>query len=89
TTHPIVDEGGRTVGLLAGAPSGDGHARTIAEAERVFHQAHDELHFSAAHKHHRRGDYETMGLGISFGGGQMSPGNLSTPESDQKALKDL
>ncbi|KAJ7585724.1 hypothetical protein C8J56DRAFT_788327 [Mycena floridula] len=30
-----------------------------------------------------------MGLGISFGGGQMSPGNLSTPESDEKALKDL
>ncbi|KAJ7595887.1 hypothetical protein C8J56DRAFT_775540 [Mycena floridula] len=88
TTHPIVDSAGRTIGLLAGFPSGN-HAHTVAEAKRAFHQVSNDLHFSAAHRHHRQGDYETHGMGISFSGGQMIPGNISNTDNNKDVLDNL
>ncbi|KAJ7475080.1 hypothetical protein B0H11DRAFT_2235720 [Mycena galericulata] len=74
--RPIIDSKNRLFALLAGRPapnsSGAGtYQDTIDEATRLFGE-----HAKTASGNGRRGTFTAVSTGVSFGGGQMRPGNL-------------
>lgn len=45
--------------------------------------------FDEEHSHHRRGEYETLGWGLSFGGGRIYPGWIKNSAGNDAAMADL
>ena len=68
---PILDKRGRVLGMLAGQPADQGGwARLMEELQRLFEDARTQYRFKKSQRDHRRGVYDTITAGISYGGGQ-------------------
>ncbi|KAG6905925.1 hypothetical protein DXG01_016915 [Tephrocybe rancida] len=84
TTHPLLDSVGRQIGVLLGRPRGDTWDIKISAAADELRGAQAEL----GQQRNKRGDYAFVNSGISFGGGQMKPGNLRSPTVVHGAVVD-
>lgn len=87
--HPILDRYRRLLVLLAGRPVDIDWDAVIAELDRVMEDARRRLKLSAKNLEHRRGNYATIGMGISFGGGQQMPANLDNTEGNKEILEEV
>ncbi|KAK7021955.1 hypothetical protein VNI00_017134 [Paramarasmius palmivorus] len=70
---------GMPYALLAGWPS-DEWPVVMKEVQRVLQWAHERLKFDLDN---RRGDYDTIGMGLSMGGGQDRPQRLRSGDEGQ------
>ncbi|KAF7799759.1 hypothetical protein EIP86_011001 [Pleurotus ostreatoroseus] len=86
-TVVLVDDDDRIVGLLLRRPNDPTYLKHLKEFERVTTRAGEALKFKDVP--HRRGNYRTIAVGVSHGGGQVSPGNLKHSEHNMKILDDL
>ncbi|KAH9855128.1 hypothetical protein C2E23DRAFT_724465 [Lenzites betulinus] len=84
----MLDNKGRVFAVLAGAPrDASGWAEVNADVQKLF----DEVRRSHKFKDvsHRRGEYPSVTAGISYGGGQTQPGNLSQTSPPHEAADKL
>lgn len=70
TPFKIVDTEGRVIGLLAGRPADPAWDNVASEAYAAMARAAKEATFSAKQKLHDRGNFATLAVGVSFGGGR-------------------
>jgi len=86
TTIPLVDREGRIVAILAGHPDDPNwvvlHLHAADCLEEARKQGGEERKKCSA----RRGEFKTMRCGVSHGGGQTQPRNLSNTPKDEKIL---
>ncbi|PPQ96619.1 hypothetical protein CVT26_010682 [Gymnopilus dilepis] len=89
----LVDSEGRIIAVLAGKPSDPDFDGAIARADAAMVHARivGKLNGSlpARPEEHRRGIFSAIPCGVSFGGGQVEPGNLLHPPKKQALLNDL
>ncbi|KAH7908377.1 hypothetical protein BJ138DRAFT_1115901 [Hygrophoropsis aurantiaca] len=76
TTHAIVDSEERIVSILAGRPHDPTWDDVVADATSALHEAGLLADVPKNNRQHSRGDYPTIAVGVSYGNGQMVPGNL-------------
>lgn len=62
--------------MLVGHPDDAEWGAAIDEIERVLRNLRAGLNLSVDRLKHRRGEYATVGMGISYGGGQTIPANF-------------
>jgi hypothetical protein len=92
---PITDEVGRVFALGVGMPGDDGQPeeckwlKSMTGLEEVMEEARAQCSFSHKDLHHRRGPFPALAAGVSFGGGQVQPGNLAHRSANRKALRKL
>ncbi|KAJ7754860.1 hypothetical protein B0H16DRAFT_1722565 [Mycena metata] len=79
TSRPLVDRESRVIAVLGGRPNDPEYLRLTEQAARELEAARAELHFRPEQRSGRRGAFPAVSAGISFGGGQQVPGNLSLP----------
>ncbi|PPR06008.1 hypothetical protein CVT24_004720 [Panaeolus cyanescens] len=75
--RPILDSKGRVCGVLAGRPRG---SRFQASLDRTYEFLQEESaaeRFRPAESRHRRGPFEAVAFGMSFGGGQSTAKRLA------------
>ncbi|KAJ7254621.1 hypothetical protein B0H12DRAFT_1016828 [Mycena haematopus] len=73
TPRPLVDNQGRIFAVLVGQPDEDGYG---AAARNVFDFIKREgfaTHFPASMRHHRRGLFAAINVGLTHGKGQLTP----------------
>ncbi|KAJ8073037.1 hypothetical protein PM082_019905 [Marasmius tenuissimus] len=75
--------------LLGGRPNNGKWMEYMAEVLRLLEWAHDNIHFLKAQKPTRRGDYDNIRTGVSYGGGQTEPGNLVNSKHNEEILQVL
>ncbi|KAL0069947.1 hypothetical protein AAF712_002842 [Marasmius tenuissimus] len=75
--------------LLGGRPSSPKWMEDMSEAGRLLDWAEHNLRFPKSCNTHRRGDYENIRMGISYGGGQTEPGNLVNTRHNEEILQVL
>lgn len=68
---------GRVVTVLAGQPDDSSWPSVHSEAAELLERTRPLLTLNKRSKQHRRGHFSALSYGISHGGGQTSPGNLS------------
>ncbi|KAK7022634.1 hypothetical protein R3P38DRAFT_3196032 [Favolaschia claudopus] len=73
TPRPLVDRHGRIVAVLAGQPNKDDYRIATAQAFQAIQRAGSETRFPASMKHHRRGLFAAINVGLSYGNGQTAP----------------
>ncbi|RDX42271.1 hypothetical protein OH76DRAFT_1363083, partial [Lentinus brumalis] len=82
--HPVVliDKEDRVIGVLAGRPKDTvGWGRAIHEVERAMRTAREEGVFHD--KVNRRGTTKFLNCGVSYGGGQTEPRNISQGRNER------
>ncbi|KAJ3527181.1 hypothetical protein NM688_g8163 [Phlebia brevispora] len=94
----IADKNGRIIVMLLGRPMGDETwVPSMEELQAAIRKTGDSLRFGLSHllpapsagpKENRRGDYKTVAVGLSYGGGQ-KPGNLKHTKYNQDVLDGL
>ncbi|KAH9857662.1 hypothetical protein C2E23DRAFT_719904 [Lenzites betulinus] len=73
----LLDKAGRVFAVLAGAPRDDvGWKQVNEDVQKLFDGVRSSYKFNPKNTSHRRGDYTAITAGISYGGGQVRPGNL-------------
>ncbi|KAJ7576807.1 hypothetical protein C8J56DRAFT_371364 [Mycena floridula] len=78
TETPILDSDYRLVGLLAGCPKGENWMKEVHDPLlEAMKDERERVSFTYDECNHRRGIYASVTGGISFGGGQIYPQNLS------------
>lgn len=76
TTLGITDKDGRVICVFAGGPSGDASWSGVVQGAQVaMADAKRRLRFSG--KRDRRGEFQTIAMGLSYGGGQMVRHHIS------------
>ncbi|KJA18009.1 hypothetical protein HYPSUDRAFT_145652, partial [Hypholoma sublateritium FD-334 SS-4] len=88
-TQAIVDRDGRVIAVLAGHPNDVDWGTVQRTAHSAILSAKTRTRFMKKATRHRRGDYPAAAVGISFGGGQKSPGNLRHEERNAAELNGL
>ncbi|KAI0054866.1 hypothetical protein BV25DRAFT_1816415, partial [Artomyces pyxidatus] len=83
----IVDKSNRIIAVLAGAPEGEDWSKCIAGATAAFKEAQSTLVFPRGLR--RRGNFPTISVGVSFGGGQVEPQNLRQNKRNVETLNKL
>ncbi|KAJ6449253.1 hypothetical protein C8R47DRAFT_999271, partial [Mycena vitilis] len=78
---PLVDKEGRIIAVLGGRPNDPEYLRLTEQAARELEAARSDLKFRPNQQGGRRGAFSSVSAGISFGGGQQSPGNLCLPSA--------
>ncbi|KAJ7033072.1 hypothetical protein C8F04DRAFT_1210942 [Mycena alexandri] len=73
TPRPIFDSRGRIIAVLAGQPRNPTYAAAAHAAFRVIMDAGAEARFPADMRHHRRGLFAALNVGLSYGKGQKTP----------------
>ncbi len=68
-TLVLEDDDGVVVGALVGFPKGETYAADVEEFVEVVTQAGKEMRFCKAEN--SRGGFNTIAVGVSYGGGQM------------------
>ncbi|KAI0324611.1 hypothetical protein GY45DRAFT_1262521 [Cubamyces sp. BRFM 1775] len=89
TPFTILDTEGRIVGVLAGHPGDEGWDQVAADANQAMTDAAKACVFDKDQRDHRRGHFATLARGVSFGGGQLAPGNLINEPGNEQALEAL
>ncbi|KAJ7025053.1 hypothetical protein C8F04DRAFT_1269659 [Mycena alexandri] len=79
TSRPLVDKESRVIAVLGGRPNDPEYLQLTEQAARELEAARAELNFRPEQRGGRRGTFSSASAGISFGGGQQVPGNLSLP----------
>lgn len=72
---------------LVGQP--EGWKKVHDEMYDALKDASKRCSFNEKQSDHRRGQYNCLGVGISFGGGQQIPGNLVNSKRNAKVLQGL
>jgi hypothetical protein len=76
TRMHLLDFEGRIIGLLAGNPDTNQWHEVEMDARNSLDAARENL-YPEGQNDHRRGSFATLRAGVSFGGSQMEPMNLS------------
>ncbi|RDB19447.1 hypothetical protein Hypma_013505 [Hypsizygus marmoreus] len=83
TSMPIVDAEGQVIGIFSGRPRGPDYQGVVAEVTSEFALARVALGVSGTSPMaQRRGNFYSLVVGISFGGGQRKPANLHSSKSN-------
>jgi hypothetical protein len=83
----ILDSAGHVIAVLVGRPSDDpSWEQTHHEAADLLESARPRCQFSKQGTNHQRGHFPALATGISHGGGQMHPRNLSLKPVNAKIL---
>ncbi|KAJ7621788.1 hypothetical protein DFH06DRAFT_991468 [Mycena polygramma] len=80
TPKPLIDSKGRVIVVLAGQPRNDAYREAVERAFCAISNAGSEAQFPASMRHHRRGMFAAINVGLSYGKGQMHPGWLHNKE---------
>ncbi|PPQ78576.1 hypothetical protein CVT24_002742, partial [Panaeolus cyanescens] len=88
TTHTITDSCGRNIGLLGGMPRQKSWEDVQKDAAAAIRNSASLLYVPEEKRHHRRGHFISIPMGLSFGGGNPQPGmlrqhNQNTPILDK------
>jgi hypothetical protein len=70
---PLVDSQGRIFAVLAGQPRNPSYKLSIAAAFTTIMQEGTAAQFPASMRHHRRGLFAAINVGLTFGKGQKAP----------------
>ncbi|TDL13644.1 hypothetical protein BD410DRAFT_846742 [Rickenella mellea] len=89
TPRPIVDGKDRVVAVLVGRPRDPGWAALSNDVFTTISKARDRCTFSQDQADHRRGQFPTLSIGTSFGGGQCRAGNLASTPANKTVLEEL
>jgi hypothetical protein len=81
---PIVDQDGRLVAILAGHPADETWPDVSRQAAKALEKAGQLC--STKEKVHRRGLFSSLRCGVSYGGGQRWPKNLSADNPDDEKI---
>ncbi|KAL0056891.1 hypothetical protein AAF712_016495 [Marasmius tenuissimus] len=87
-TRLIKDAQGRCITMLAGWPC-DEWGEVVRRFHEKLKEIQERMKASASQKFHRRGDYPTLPMGISFRGSQEKPMRLSNHPDNNIPLKDF
>lgn len=84
---PLLDNDGRILMVCLGFPRGtETWHDAMRQAADSLEKAGQKLHF---HNKNRRGNFRTLSVGISFGGGQTHPKILRQHPCNKRILDDL
>ena len=87
--YAILEAHGCLICMCCGHPEGDGWKKVVQGANDAILRCQRRCRIDESHRIHRRGNYPTLGYGISFGGGRVVPGWIDNSESNQAALAEL
>ncbi|KAJ7068935.1 hypothetical protein B0H15DRAFT_925906 [Mycena belliarum] len=87
--RPLVDKESRVIAVLGGRPNDPAYDDLTEEAARQMEAASGDLKFRAAQAEGRRGSFSSLSYGISFGGGQQTPGNLRQSTAASRIIETL
>ncbi|KAJ7113682.1 hypothetical protein C8R43DRAFT_1138530 [Mycena crocata] len=76
--RPLIDAEGRIFAVLAGQPRDPTYAAAVARAYDTITREGDAARFPYSMRHHRRGLFAAMNVGLSYGKGQTVPSWLGT-----------
>ncbi|PBK92269.1 hypothetical protein ARMGADRAFT_1081048 [Armillaria gallica] len=85
---PVVDVQRRVIAYLAGQPR-DNFIPVRNEILHLFEHAQQECMFTEKYTNTRRGIFAFLTCGISFGGGQVRPGNLRASPRHQTVIDEI
>lgn len=85
---PILDEGGRNIGLCAGSDAAD-WLQVHQSAAAALEEARGRMSWGPEDRRHRRGRFFARNVGISHGGGQTKPMVLHHSSPDDEILSGL
>ncbi|TFK63215.1 hypothetical protein BDN72DRAFT_803478 [Pluteus cervinus] len=90
----ILDTDGRIIAALVGGPLGDTTWPRIAHdayktMQEILAKAIEDGLVPETELHHRRGNFLTLPAGVSYGGGQVRPGNLRHPPKIEELIQFL
>ncbi|KAJ7091642.1 hypothetical protein C8R44DRAFT_719715 [Mycena epipterygia] len=80
TARPLVDGTGRIFAVLAGQPDNEEYRAAIARAYAFIKAEGIAAQFPASMRHHRRGLFAAINLGLNIGKGQLVPSWLDNKE---------
>lgn len=89
TPIPILDRLGRIFGICAGTPEDEDWDTVHQDAAAHIQTARGECNFPKLRGVPLRGRFATMAAGVSFGGGQVRPGNLVHSVANARSLSKL
>jgi hypothetical protein len=70
---PLIDSQGRIFAVLAGQPRDPSYKLSVAAAFTAIMQEGTAAQFPASMRHHRRGLFAAINVGLTFGKGQKAP----------------
>ncbi|SJK97306.1 uncharacterized protein ARMOST_00558 [Armillaria ostoyae] len=85
---PVVDVQRRVIAYLAGQPC-ENFIAVRNEIVHLFEWAQQQCTFTERHTNTRRGIFAFLTCGISFGGGQVQPGNLRASPHHQMVIDEM
>lgn len=68
-SYAVVDREGRIIAALAGRPRDENWDELMKELTEAIRQAHEKMTFSEKQTTHIRGEFTSVSVGNSFGGG--------------------
>ncbi|KAF8173023.1 hypothetical protein K438DRAFT_1505792, partial [Mycena galopus ATCC 62051] len=83
--RPLVDSQGRIFLVLAGQPTADGYSAAATRAYKFMKTKAVGARFTPSMRHHRRGLFAAMNVGLTYGKGQMVPTWLDNKDHTQLA----
>ncbi|GJE98476.1 hypothetical protein PsYK624_147080 [Phanerochaete sordida] len=88
TTHPLVSKDGYKLALLARKPNDPTWDASMVELAKALEDAQGKMNFGAM-RVDRRGNFNTIAAGVSYGGGQKCPGNLKHTVQNRRVVEEL
>ncbi|KAJ7233283.1 hypothetical protein B0H12DRAFT_1028599 [Mycena haematopus] len=73
TSRPLVDAQGRILAVLVGQPDDDGYRTAVRRAFDFISSEGCGARFPASMRHHRRGLFAAINIGLTHGKGQLAP----------------
>ncbi|GJF00970.1 hypothetical protein PsYK624_172740 [Phanerochaete sordida] len=88
STEVLADKFGQYFGVLLEYPDDEGWQESTAELLKAMVEARGKMKFEQK-REERRGDFDTIAFGVSYGGGQTRPGNLKHSAHNRKIVEEL
>ncbi|KAF8157509.1 hypothetical protein BJ912DRAFT_1070230 [Pholiota molesta] len=85
----IADKSKRTVAVLAGCPPVENWAQLHQQAASALEEKRSQCSVPRDKRKHRRGYFTALQCGVSHGGGQKQPCNLTNGAQNEKILEEL
>ncbi|THU94033.1 hypothetical protein K435DRAFT_610178, partial [Dendrothele bispora CBS 962.96] len=89
TPTPISTPDGRIFVVLVGRPRGSEWGQVADAAAQKLEETRSRCSWAAKQLSHRRGNFLALTTGISYGGGQIRPGNLVHNRNNAARLAEL